>query len=339
MKYVTSGFFNAFLVHFKDLGIDLKSLFAEFDTELNVLENSVNKVNVAIFFNYLEELVRLKKNHRIGLEAGFQIPFLLTGTFFNLYHNCTTVNELFGSIESLNSTANNFTVNTIRIDSEYLYYEISVDAELVKKYPIAARQWYEMQYGIDLQYAYSFTNRFLHPVQVYSVYPKEGSVDLLEEYLDCPVKFKHNKAGMVFKKSVLNLPVITNKKELLPVFESMMGEIEFKQNQNTISDAVRRYLIHNLSGSTLGLKPVTNRFNMSERSIQRKLRAEGTSYQQILNDLRAELAHKYIKERIPLLEIAYLLGFESKAHLTSFFKNTLKPLQSGFCKLFYFSGL
>lgn len=59
---------------------------------------------------------------------------------------------------------------------------------------------------------------------------------------------------------------------------------------------------------------------MTERNIQRKLKAEGTSYQKILDELRIELSQKYLKENIPLIEIAFLLGSDSQSAFNKFFK-------------------
>lgn len=210
------------------------------------------------------------------------------------------------------------------------YYEISVESEFTDKFPIAARQWTEMQYGIALQYAYSYTGRFIHPTTAFSIYEKNGRRDLLEEYLNCSVRFNQESTALIFDKSILDLPVITPKRELFPIFENTMGEIESKQNKDNLSNAVRRYLMHSLSTSALNLKPVAERFNMSERNIQRKLKAKGTSYQQILDNLRMDLAQKYLRERIPLVEIAFLLGFESQSAFNKFFNKHFHTTPSQF---------
>ena len=321
MKYIISGLFKAFILHFKDLNTNLQKIFADSQYDINILKDPLAQVDASIFTRYMEEVVRLKKNHRIGLESGFRIPFMLTGTYYNMYYDCKTVHDLFENLKSLDSTANNLTGYETRVDKNYLYYETPVDFGLAEKYPVAIRQWIEMQYGIGLQYAYSFTGRFLHPVLAFSPYPKEGDFDLLEEYLDCPVKFNQEKAGMVFKKSVLDLRVITTRKELFPVFEYIMNEIEYRQNKNNLSSTLRRYLNHNLSVvNKPGLKQIAERFYMSERNLQRKLKEEGTSYQQILDNLRIQLAEKYLQQHIPFVEIAFLLGFENQSAFNKFFK-------------------
>lgn len=328
--YIIAGLFNIIQAQHKDLGIDLGKIFTEFKTDINILNNPIAKLDANILGEYLEQAVSKERNNRVGLKAGFAIPFGLTATFFNLYHQSKTVRDLFSELEKFDSTANDITNYSIRIDNNLIYYEISINSAFVEKYPIAARQWSEMQYGIALQYAHSYTGRFIQPIQAYSIYNKEGDVDKLEEYLSCPVRFNQSKQTLVLKNSILDLPVITTKKEHLSLFENAMSYIAHRYNANRLSNVVRRYLMHSLSTSELGLKPVAERFNMSERNIQRKLKAEGTSYQQILDSLRMELSQKYLIENIPLAEIAFLLGFESQSAFNKFFHKHFHTTPSQF---------
>ena len=48
----------------------------------------------------------------------------------------------------------------------------------------------------------------------------------------------------------------------------------------------------------------------SPRSLQRKLREEGTSFQVLLDETRSDLSHHYLKKpELSVVEISYLLGF------------------------------
>ncbi|MBF7728787.1 AraC family transcriptional regulator [Pseudomonas sp. N040] len=49
---------------------------------------------------------------------------------------------------------------------------------------------------------------------------------------------------------------------------------------------------------------------LSERTLQRRLAAEGSSYQQLLNDTRRQLAERHLRDgQLPAAEIALLLGY------------------------------
>jgi AraC-like DNA-binding protein len=57
---------------------------------------------------------------------------------------------------------------------------------------------------------------------------------------------------------------------------------------------------------------------MSERTLQRRLEAEGASFRAILDETRKELAQRYFKQgNLALAHIAYLLGFNDQS---SFFR-------------------
>ncbi len=61
---------------------------------------------------------------------------------------------------------------------------------------------------------------------------------------------------------------------------------------------------------------------LSRRTLQRRLRAEKTSFQQVLNEARAVLAINYLSdERLKSLEIAMLLGYSSISSFTTAFKS------------------
>jgi AraC-like DNA-binding protein len=60
---------------------------------------------------------------------------------------------------------------------------------------------------------------------------------------------------------------------------------------------------------------------MSPRNLQFKVAAQGTSYQEVLDTTRKDLALAYIEQRrLAITEIAYLLGFTDSANFTRAFR-------------------
>lgn len=60
---------------------------------------------------------------------------------------------------------------------------------------------------------------------------------------------------------------------------------------------------------------------LSRRTLQRRLRAEKTSFQKVLKEVRAVLAVRYLRdERLKALEVAMLLGYSSISAFTTAFK-------------------
>ena len=125
---------------------------------------------------------------------------------------------------------------------------------------------------------------------------------------------------MIFDKEILETRIINANSEILIIAEQLISQLLNKeQNQNTYS-VVRRYMLQTIPGINLNLKSTARDLNMSERTLQRKLLGEDTSYQIILDEVRKGLAKKYLEENISLIEISFLLGFESQSAFNKFFR-------------------
>jgi AraC-like DNA-binding protein len=61
---------------------------------------------------------------------------------------------------------------------------------------------------------------------------------------------------------------------------------------------------------------------LSRRTLQRRLKAEKTSFQKVLQEVRAELAVRYLSDRrLKALEVAMLLGYNNISSFTTAFKS------------------
>jgi AraC-like DNA-binding protein len=59
---------------------------------------------------------------------------------------------------------------------------------------------------------------------------------------------------------------------------------------------------------------------MTERTLLRRLKDEGTTFADVLRQLREELAFQYLQRGMCLSEVAYLLGFSDNGTFSRAFK-------------------
>jgi AraC-like DNA-binding protein len=91
----------------------------------------------------------------------------------------------------------------------------------------------------------------------------------------------------------------------------------------TAAGKVRRLLTGLLGDDDSGvsLAAVAAKLHMSERSLQRRLSDEGVTFDAILDELRRELALRYLAdEKVAIAEIAYLLGYSEPSAFHRAFK-------------------
>jgi AraC-like DNA-binding protein len=92
--------------------------------------------------------------------------------------------------------------------------------------------------------------------------------------------------------------------------------------QDNIAGELKRKLADLLARGEANADAACRVLQLSRRTLQRRLKAEKTSFQKILNEVRAELAVKYLEDaRLKSLEIAMLLGYSNLSSFTTAFKS------------------
>ena len=92
--------------------------------------------------------------------------------------------------------------------------------------------------------------------------------------------------------------------------------------QDNIVEQLKRGLVELLAAGEANADSACRTLMLSRRTLQRRLRAEKTSFQKVLNEVRAVLAVNYLSDdRLKSLEIAMLLGYSSISSFTTAFKS------------------
>lgn len=152
----------------------------------------------------------------------------------------------------------------------------------------------------------------------------------MSEHVKCPIQYASDEFALLFDRSILDLPILTANSRLLSIVEKLIDEIKEREQGPDISVTIRKYLLQCLPTIDVDIKTVARKLNLGERTLQRRLRKENTSFREILNNVRIELSERYLKENIPFIEIAFLLGFDSQSSFNKFFLKHFKEQPSIF---------
>ena len=101
--------------------------------------------------------------------------------------------------------------------------------------------------------------------------------------------------------------------------EKYLKSLKFEEK---IAYELKRRLADLLAQGEANADAACRALKLSRRTLQRRLKAEKTSFQAVLTEVRAELAVRYLKdERLKALEVAMLLGYSSISSFTTAFKS------------------
>ncbi len=146
-----------------------------------------------------------------------------------------------------------------------------------------------------------------------------GNRELYEAHFGCPVKLDARQNTIVFGKADLDRPFLTHNADLFAAVAPQL-EAELKQAlaSKAIGEQVKGILKPLLAGRRPGIEDVARELRLSRRTLQRRLAADGATFQQLIQEARREMARHYLlHSSLELNETAYLLGYED-AH--SFFR-------------------
>ena len=124
------------------------------------------------------------------------------------------------------------------------------------------------------------------------------------------------------ESAALALPIVKADPGLCAVLDRHAEGLIAKYSRNdTLVEQVRTMIKDELSGGNASVERIADSLSMSGRTLQRKLREHGTSHQELLDQMRRDLALRYLQEpEMAICEVAYLLGFSESSALHRAFK-------------------
>jgi AraC-like DNA-binding protein len=93
-------------------------------------------------------------------------------------------------------------------------------------------------------------------------------------------------------------------------------------SQDNYAAQLKRMLAELMAEGEANADAACRALKLSRRTLQRRLKAEKTSFNKVLQEVRAVLAINYLSdERLKALEVAMLLGYSSISSFTTAFKS------------------
>ena len=154
----------------------------------------------------------------------------------------------------------------------------------------------------------------IKPLRVELMQPRKH-VKALARHFGCPVLCGASRNAIIFRAGDRDCPFVTKNDELLDALEPQL-ENELRQMTGTQSllDLVRGVIRQQMAGRRPTTHSIAQDLRMSSRTLQRRLQKAGTSFQQVLDDTRRQMARHYLEHSVlELSEAAYLLGYEDVA--------------------------
>lgn len=161
------------------------------------------------------------------------------------------------------------------------------------------------------------------PVRVGFVHQRDEGFAAHQAFFGCPVRFGAGENEIVLHRGDLARPIRSADNRLLTLLRRYCEDVLARHAERAppVVERVERIIADGLPHGDVSLSGVASQLGMSTRSLTRRLAEHGTSFKVLVENLRRDLALRYLEgSTLGLMEIAFLLGYSEVSSFTHAFK-------------------
>lgn len=154
----------------------------------------------------------------------------------------------------------------------------------------------------------------MRPLAMEFAHPAPTDSRTYTDVFQCPLRFDAGANRMLFSHADLSLPLKASNPVLAELHDRYASECLARLEKSRISIRTRESIIRRLPMGDPVRGEIARELCMSERTLQRRLAEEGTTFQQMVDDTRRELAQRYLDQpQLGLAQVASRLGFTDRS--------------------------
>jgi AraC-like DNA-binding protein len=312
---------NLVLFAARQRGADTDALAQSVGIRPEQLRDPDGRVTIRQVQQLWREIVTATGDPNIALHFGEMINPVSIGVLAYVMMHCATLGKAFEKL----CQYQDIVCEGIRTEGHRQGDLYSLSLHLTSPDIIYPAYAFNSELSIYLSAIRALTGLPVAPKEIHFSYPRPLDITEHERvFAPARVSFDADVTAMVLDASLLDIPILNASPSLFAMFEQHADELLRRLHKPTLSARVRTEILTLMKGEEPTLATVADRLAMGVRTLQLHLKDEGTTYQQLLDDIRKELAVKHLREpNLSTTDIAYLLGFaEPSVFFRSFKKWT-----------------
>jgi AraC-like DNA-binding protein len=299
-------------------GVNVETLYTAVKLDASVLQDPDSRIAFAQLVALYEKAAELTGDENFGLHIGESVDLSAFDVVGYCALNSSTLGAAFNRVTRYHwiwTDGALFTLETAGETSAVVYSY--VDTSITDH-----RHDSEMTLSTVTTLCRNVATPDFAPTVV--EFQHEAPADISEHgrVFKCRVKFGASQNRLFFPTSFLSMPIARADASLCAVLDRHAEELLAKfPPRDSLIDQVRNVIAVEFRGGEPSLERIADHLGLTPRTLQRKLQEHGTSYNDVLDQMRRQLAMRYLREpQMAICEVAYLLGFSESSSFHRAFK-------------------
>jgi len=268
-----------------------------------------------------------------GLHLGESLQLAALGIVGEIVKSSTTVGEGVGHAVALTPMITDLFGMTVECGADTFTLRLIPDDRQRAASPFAFGQMVDFFLVFAVHELDGLMLARIRPVRVTMPFTDLAALELARVLRCAPTRSEDNYT-ITFDRKYWDMPILTANYALQ---ESLLQKINAVSSGKLASDSwqdkVQQYLLKNAYLGIVPLEEMAANFNVSPRSLQRKLKDERVTYQEIADDVRKSLALHYLETGgYYAKEISYMLGYNELSAFSRAFKRWTGKAPAGYQK-------
>jgi AraC-like DNA-binding protein len=276
------------------------------------------RISYTAFMRLIERAALLLAEPAYGLKLGTSHDVRDNGLLGFIAANSPTLGDALANVERYISVTNEGTDAVLELAGPVSALRFRDANPTLRE----LRQNSERVSALFVKGARELTRAKATPVRVEFIHGRSNESIDYEGILGCPVRFQAEWDAVIFSEETLRLPVIGADNRLLRTLEAACRRIIGPQpRKEDLVHSVRKYVVERLAKGAPAFDDVARHFNMSAKTLERRLGERNVSYRELVDGTRCDLAKHYLANTdLRLHQIAYALGYSEPGPLVRAFK-------------------
>ncbi len=185
---------------------------------------------------------------------------------------------------------------------------------------VRATQQLDLVLGIGLNIMRLLCGKNWNPTAAYVTQAEPEDRAPYRRMFDCPIYFDAEIGMLTFPAEVLRSKISDADERLHELLADHLGQIE-ESYPNSHADQIRHLIRQALYTGDCSVERIAGYLSVTPRTLQRQLKLEGTSYKTLLEEVRFDMATRYLLEsKSSLTVLADMLGYSELSAFSNAFK-------------------
>jgi AraC-like DNA-binding protein len=295
-------------------GVAADAILRDANIPLQDVHSPQARISLKQLITVCQNAIRLSSDRNLPYRIGASIHISTYGMYGYALLCCPDFRKAMDFAMRYHALAAPLATIEFREDKGYARWTIEPNLHAVGDFALY-RFITEMQIGIHISLMRDIMGPTFAPSEITLAYPEASDFDLPLDHVGCSIRFDQPLNQIVFKSHWLDRSADLGNRTTYPTIvalcDDLLGDLRLRIG---VAGKIRAVLLRDIANPPT-FEAIAKLLGANDRSLRRQLRQQGFSFRGLRDELRTQIALKYLRNTTLANEdIALALGFSDAAN-------------------------